>query len=526
MLRGRLVPASRPLPNASVPPTFHGAGRDAAVVYPCEVLGHPLPQAIMSTMKILFFAADPLSAGGERQRLLLDKEAREIKREVVAALHRDSVDFETCWATRLEDLRQGLLRERPQIVHFSGHGGSKGLVLESADGRETHRVGEAALEEFFAAFRDKIRVVVLNACHSGPQAKAIARAVGCAIGTPAGIADAAAIIFSAAFYSSIAYGNSVQTAFDQACATLRMEGFADHEDPELIVRPGVDASKVVLVQPEVPAPPQPPSRRLAKSLVAATVVAVSCGALYLGLRPDPACAPAREVQRAVMAAGTPATARMGLLSPPDPNDPMAGPRELVEAKRLHRAGNHAADFPLFKKAAEAGNTEAMISVGLAYLHGEGITEHDSSGLAWLRKAADKGDPQAMTELGEAYLDREGGDRDYDYLARHWFQRAADERYPEAMRNLGHLYRTGRGLGQGVGPDGVRALDWYAKAAKAGFLDAMVDAGNMYEQGQGVPRNMRQAMCWYRAAEKVGAPRGKVALGIVDDSLGPEDDRDE
>lgn len=473
----------------------------------------------MSKMKILFFAADPLSAGGG-QRLLLDREAKQIKREVVAALHRDSVDFETCWATGLEDLRQGLLGERPQIVHFSGHGGSKGLVLESADGRGSHRVGEQALEEFFDAFRDQIRVVVLNACHSGPQAAAIARVVGCAIGTPAGIQDAAAISFSAAFYSSIAFGHSVQTAFDQACATLRMEGFADHEDPELIVRPGLDASKLVLVQPEVSAPAPSPSGRLAKSLAAATVLAVSGGTLYYTLAPDPACAPAREVQRAVLAANAPVPQRMGLL--PNPNDRKSGPPELVEARRLHEAGNHAADFPLFKKAAEAQNPEAMTSLGLAYLRGEGTAEQDSLGIEWLRRAADEGDPRGMTALGEAYLDREGVDRTLNYWARHWFQKAADIGHARAMRNLGRLYAEGKG----VPVNGAIALDWYVKAARAGFTDAMVDAGLMYDEGKAVPRDTRQAMCWYEAAADAGAPRGKVAIGIVDDSLGPEDDRDE
>lgn len=477
----------------------------------------------MSKMKILFFAADPLSVGGG-QRLMLDREAEQIKREVIAALHRDSVDFRTCWATRLEDLRQGLLRERPQIVHFSGHGGSKGLVLESADGRGSHRVGEQALEEFFAAFHDQIRVVVLNACHSGPQAKAIARVVDCAIGTPAGIEDAAAISFSAAFYSSIAFGQSVQTAFDQACATLRMEGFADHEDPELIVRPGLDASKLVLVQPnpepEVQAPAPAFSGRMAKSLAAATVLAVSGGTLYYTLAPDPACAPAREVQRAVLAANAPVPERMGLL--PDPNDRKSGPPELVEARRLHEAGNHAADFPLFRKAAEEGNTEAMTSLGLAYLHGEGIPIQEDSAIKWLRKAAYADDPRGMTELGKAYVNGIGVDRNSDHHAKNWFEKAAATGYAEAMRDLGRLYAQGKG----VPANGAVALEWYVKAAKAGFTDAMVDAGLMYDQGEAVPRNMRQAMCWYRAAEKVGARRGKVAVGIVDDSLGPEDDRDE
>ncbi len=495
-----------------------------------------LPQTIMSKVKVLFFAADPLSVDGSRIRLQLDKEAREVEEEVVAALHRDDVDIKWYWATRLKDVRRGLLEKKPNIVHFSGHGGSQGLVFDGEDGTGPHHVDAAALEEFFGAYSDQIRVVVLNACHSRPQAEAIAQAIGCAIGTPTGISDAAAITFSAAFYSSIAYGQSVQAAFNQACATLRMKGFAKQEDPQLVTRPGLDASKIVLV-PKVessppsppapgPVPPAPPAYtpRWGRRTAVATAVALSCGALYLAVRPDPECGSARAVQRDAMAASGALQGQVGLIGTPipGPNDPTVGPRELAQAKRLHKQGDHAADFTLFQKAAEDGNVEAMTHLGLAYLHGDGVPVDDTLGVQWLRKAAREGDPRAMTELGNAYLKGQGVDRNFDYLAKDWFEKAAAKEYPEAMRNLGNLYREGRG----VQANGATALDWYAKAARAGFVDAMVDAGWMYEQGVSVRADGRQAMCWYKAAADAGSIRGKAAVGIVDEkNLSKADDHD-
>jgi hypothetical protein len=487
----------------------------------------------MSKLKVLFFAADPLSAEGHQRRLKLDNEARKIEQEVIAALHRDNVDFKTCWATRIDDLRQGLNREKPDIVHFSGHGGGEGLVLVASEGRAPHRVGAEALKQFFAAYRGQIQVVVLNACYSRPQAEAIAEAVGCAIGTPSKISDDAAVAFSAAFYSSIAFGKSVQTAFDQARATLHMEDFAEHEWPVLVHRDDVDPSQLFLIpaaptsamQTAAEIPPTTPSARPARrvALPAATVALLAAGAVAIWsiTRPDP-CARAQEMQRVVMEASTPAQ-RVGLLSSPaasaGPDDPMSGPRELVEAKRLHGTGDHATDLALFRQAAEAGNAEAMTWLGLAYLRGEGTPVQEDSAVKWLRAAANRGDPRGMTELGNAYLRREGVDRDSDHLAKHWYEKAAALDYAEAMRNLGNLYREGRG----VSPDSALALQWYERAVRAGFVDAMVDTGWMYEKGLSVAPNAKQAMCWYEAAADAGSARGKAAIGQVDDNAKPGDE---
>ncbi|HEX2206826.1 MAG TPA: CHAT domain-containing protein, partial [Longimicrobium sp.] len=206
----------------------------------------------MSKVTVLFFAADPLSASpdGRTPRLRLDEDVRQIRQKVRAAEHRDALEFDVRLATRTDDLLQALLERRPQVVHFSGHGGSKGLVLVSSDGRRPHHVDAAALAQLFTVFRGDIRVVVLNACFSLPQAEAIADVVGCAIGTRGEISDEAAIAFGACFYRAIAFGCSVQAAYDQARTALALEHFHDRECPALVVRPDIDPARLVLIPPE------------------------------------------------------------------------------------------------------------------------------------------------------------------------------------------------------------------------------------------------------------------------------------
>ena len=82
--------------------------------------------------------------------------------------------IETTPAVRYRDIRRAMLDHEPNIVHFSGHGaGEEGLVFEDETGK-TKLVETEALGRLFELFADSIQCVVLNACYSEIQAKAIA----------------------------------------------------------------------------------------------------------------------------------------------------------------------------------------------------------------------------------------------------------------------------------------------------------------------------------------------------------------
>ena len=69
------------------------------------------------------------------------------------------------------------------------------------------------LAELFRVLKGNVRAVVLNACDSEAQARAIVQEIDCAIGIGGEIGDAAAIAFGAEFYQALGYGKSVQEAF-------------------------------------------------------------------------------------------------------------------------------------------------------------------------------------------------------------------------------------------------------------------------------------------------------------------------
>lgn len=454
---------------------------------------------MMSNVEVVFFAADPRSVGpGGQAPLLIGRELREIREKVRAARYRDRLHLHENWDAQTDDLVQALRDKRPQVVHFSGHGGSRGLVLFGPDGVNPHHLDAPELGAFFEAFSDRIKVVVLNACLSVPQAEAICEAVGCAIGTPDKISDAAAIAFSAAFYSGIAFGESVQQAFDRARAKLRADHFAQREYPQLLHRRDVNPAEMYLIQAE-PAvithsdPPQLRGSRVARhAAVVATVAALTGGGGYLLYDAFGRDRPL-EVDTVMAAAG-----RAGSMTPD---------AALAAGVDLHLAGEDSAAFPFFVHAASAKIPEAMAYLGTAYLDGKGTERQPVLGIPLLRGAARAGSVRAMLRLALAYQYGDGVDR-HRHHARTWFENAAQLGSAEAMRNLGLLHRDEFLADSGSAP----VLRWFEMAADSGSLDALVDLGLIHEEGAIVPRDTAEALGLYTRAANAGLPRAMVVIG--------------
>lgn len=201
-------------------------------------------------IKILFLAANPTDIS----RIRVDKELRDVEERISIGSHRDQFDLIPSTAVRPCDLRRGLLKHKPHILHFSGHGSTTaGIVLEDDDGK-TRVVSAEDLAELLGILKDNLRVVVLNACYSALQASGITKAIDCAIGMNDKIGDRSAITFSAGFYESLAFGRSVDEAFRLAVNDLKTNGTTSANIPTMLTREGVDLAKVYLTAEEKKAP--------------------------------------------------------------------------------------------------------------------------------------------------------------------------------------------------------------------------------------------------------------------------------
>ena len=196
-----------------------------------------------SICEILLFAANP----DDSVKLALTREVREIEIKIRSGDYRDNLRLIPKLASRPDDILSAMNQHGASIVHFSGHGTScEEIILEDYEGK-AKPLSKRALEELFRTLGENVRLVILNACYSKSQALAIANHVDCAIGMNTAIGDAAAVVFSSAFYRAVAFGKSVKQAFDQACLALMMENIPEENTPELICKDGCDAAEIYIL---------------------------------------------------------------------------------------------------------------------------------------------------------------------------------------------------------------------------------------------------------------------------------------
>jgi hypothetical protein len=200
----------------------------------------------MAMVRVLFLAANPVGS----QPLRLDEEIRQITAKVRAAEWRDSLELISRWAVRPDDLLQALLEVKPHVVHFSGHGSPQEELIFLDDSGKPKPVSKQALVHVLGTLKDNLRVVVLNACYTRPQAEAIAKTIDCTVGMSRAIGDPAAILFAASFYRAVGFGRSVKEAFELGRGALLLEGIPEDKTPKLLMRKGVDASRVELISPQ------------------------------------------------------------------------------------------------------------------------------------------------------------------------------------------------------------------------------------------------------------------------------------
>jgi hypothetical protein len=169
-------------------------------------------------MKILFLSANPDGT----KPLHLDEEVNKIDDCLRKSKLRDQFQFMTRWAVDASTLRQALLEEDPDIIHFSGHGeGRAGLVLVGQDNQPKPATADA-LSALFKLF-PKIKCVLLNACYAEEQAKAIVQHVAYVVGMKQAVRDDAAIAFAAGFYDGLGYGRSIDDAFELGRSAIQFE---------------------------------------------------------------------------------------------------------------------------------------------------------------------------------------------------------------------------------------------------------------------------------------------------------------
>jgi len=197
-------------------------------------------------LKILFASANPAND------LNLDNEHREIQKTIEASPYSQFIEITTRLACEYNDLIDAMNREKPDIIHFSGHGmGEDGLVFSSPHSDTTitinkdtlqekqigvQKVSGEILQDIFATANDNLKLIVLNACLSQTQAEFIVKEIDFVIGMNNTIKDTTATIFAKRFYQSLASDVSIKRSFAQAKTQVKLEAPNETQTPVMFVK--------------------------------------------------------------------------------------------------------------------------------------------------------------------------------------------------------------------------------------------------------------------------------------------------
>ena len=183
--------------------------------------------------KILILAANPETTS----RLRLDEEVREIEEGLRRSKYRDQFEIHSKMAIRLRDFRRALLDHEPQIVHFTGHGKQEGLFVEDEIGLST-LFSTKALADLFKLCSQHVECVILNACYTARQARAINKHIDYVVGMRKEIKDKSSLEFAVGFYDALGAGRSVEDAFEFGRNAVLTEypGLSEHLIPVLKIR--------------------------------------------------------------------------------------------------------------------------------------------------------------------------------------------------------------------------------------------------------------------------------------------------
>jgi hypothetical protein len=196
-------------------------------------------------LRIAFLASNP----DDEDKLRTDMELKAVSKAIVQSGNRDKVSLKPYPAASFTDLLDALNEFKPQVVHFSGHGGGEGLTFDTEyefDYEGTHLQFET-IARVVSSIDEPPIMLVFNACDTEIGAGRFLQAVKAVIAMSDVIKDESALLFAPRFYAALVSGQSVLSALTQATAVLDAQGFSGSDLPKLLLAPGVEAAKLKLI---------------------------------------------------------------------------------------------------------------------------------------------------------------------------------------------------------------------------------------------------------------------------------------
>jgi TPR repeat protein len=124
--------------------------------------------------------------------------------------------------------------------------------------------------------------------------------------------------------------------------------------------------------------------------------------------------------------------------------------------------------------------------------------------------AEAGDVDAMGSVGNMYAFGQGTEIDMDKAYAFWLK-ASEKHLGSAMGYIAALYSTGQ---HPVQRDDAQAAAWHKRAAEHGHWKSMMTLSSLYVLGRGIEKNKTLALAWagLAASNAPGQKSRDIALG--------------
>ena len=160
----------------------------------------------------------------------------------------------------------------------------------------------------------------------------------------------------------------------------------------------------------------------------------------------------------------------------------------------------------FQHAADKGDSEALLSLGMcAYLKSRVTGEDNSKAISMIKKAAELGNAKAQTVLAVFYAETDDLEKAFE-----WYLKAAEQGSPDAMCEVGKYYREGYGVKKNP-EEGVR---WLLKSAEKGNDEAARQLGYCYKNGAGVKKDLAEAFKWFIKSAEQGNAQAQFNVAVL------------
>lgn len=183
-----------------------------------------------------------------------------------------------------------------------------------------------------------------------------------------------------------------------------------------------------------------------------------------------------------------------------------------EGKQAYLKKDYALALKILRPLAEAGDSQAQITMALMYDYGHGVEKNPSKSIKWYRMAAEQGIPVVQHDLGVKYFQGQGVEQDYREAAK-WWELSANAGIADSQFNLGLMHYRGIGIPK----DYVKAAKLFEAAAEQGHGNAQYSLAVMYAFGQSKLKSYETAIKWFKKSAEQNIAQAQFNLGVFNEN---------